>query len=466
MNYKNKKTNENVEGGNPLGTQPIGSLILKFAIPSIIAMLVTGLYNIVDQIFIGNYVGDLGNAATNIAFPLSTLCTATSLLFGIGGASGFNLTMGAGKKEHAGRYVGSAISTSVIIGCILCIITEMFLTPMLQFFGSTPAILPFAKEYTIITAIGFPFLILSIAGGHLIRADGKPMVAMICNLAGAIINTALDALFVIGFDWGMKGAAIATVIGQIVAAGIVAYHLIHFETVKLTFADYIPSIKYIGKVANLGMSQGFNQVAMMIVQIVSNNSLKYYGAKSIYGSEIPITVVGISTKLAMLYFAICIGLAHALQPIASYNYGAGKYGRTREAFRKTLSVGTIVSIIAFLVFQLFPRQIIGIFGGGSELYFEFAVRYIRIYLFCTFVNCVQPMTSTFLSAIGKAGQGLFLSLTRQILFLLPLLITLPIFFGIDGMLFSGLVADALAFVVATIFIVREFSRPEYKLTGE
>lgn len=447
---------------NPLGVAPLGKLITKFAIPSIISMLVSGLYNIVDQIFIGNYVGPLGNAATNIAFPLSTLCTATSLLLGIGGAAAFNLNMGAGKSSDAGKYIGNSVSLSIIVGLLLAILSEIFLKPMLIFFGSSANILPYACDYTRITAIGFPFVILSIAGGHLIRADGKPTVAMTCNLTGAIINVILDTLFVAIMGYGMKGAAIATVIGQIISASIAAYHLMHFSTIKLVASDFIPDVHFFGHSANLGMSQGFNQVAMMVVQITLNNTLKYYGAASIYGSDIPIAVVGISTKLAMLYFSICIGLSHALQPISSFNYGAGNYSRVKAAYTKTRNAGTVASITAFLLFQLFPRQIIGIFGSGSSLYFDFAIKYMRIYMFFTFVNNIQPLTSTFFSAIGKPKTGLFLSLTRQLLFLLPLIILLPLLWGIDGLVYAGMIADGMAFIVATIFIVREFRRPEYK----
>lgn len=445
-----------------LGTEPITKLLVKFAIPSIVAMLVSGLYNIVDQIFIGNYVGSLGNAATNIAFPLTSLCTAVSLLLGIGGAAAFNLSMGRGEREKAGRYVGNAFIFSIFAGIVITAITELFLVQMLLFFGSSKAILPYACDYTRITGWGFPFLIVSISGGHLIRADGKPTMAMICNLSGAIVNTVLDALFVAVWGWGMTGAATATVIGQVIAALIAVVNIFDYKTVKLTVEDFVPNLKVVGFVSNLGMSQGFNQIAMMIVQIVLNNSLKYYGGKSVYGSDIPIAVVGISTKLAMMYFAFCIGLSHAMQPVASYNYGAKKYDRTKEVYVKTRNAGSVIAAIAFLAFQIFPRQIIGLFGGGSELYFEFAVKYLRIYLFFTFVNNVQPLTSTFLSAIGKPKRGLFLSLTRQIIFLLPLLLILPIFFGIEGMLYAGLVADGMAFITATAFAVIEFNRDEYK----
>lgn len=450
-----------MENTNPLGSAPLNKLIVKFAIPSIIAMLVTSLYNIVDQIFIGNFVGELGNAATNIAFPFSSLCTATSLLLGIGGSAAFNLNMGEGKTDDAGKYVGNSVSVSIIVGIIIMAVAEIFLNPLLIFFGSSETILPYAVDYTRITAIGFPFVIMTIAGGHLIRADGKPTVAMTCNLTGAIINVILDTLFVAVFKWGMIGAAAATVIGQVIGAFIAVYHLLHFSTVKLTIRDYIPNVHYFGRSANLGMSQGFNQIAMMIVQIVLNNTLKYYGAASVYGPDIPIAVVGVSTKLAMLNFAICIGLAQSLQPIASFNYGAKNYDRVKTAFRKVRNAGTVTNIIAFLLFQLFPRQLVAIFGSGSELYFDFAVKYLRIYLFFTFLNNFQPLSSTFFSSIGKPKRGLFLSLTRQILFLLPLIVIFPLIWGINGLMYAGLVADGLAFCVALIFILKEFSRPEY-----
>ncbi len=465
MQKKGKKIMSNERPTvNPLGSAPINQLLMKFAVPSIVAMLVSSLYNIVDQIFIGNYVGSLGNAATNIAFPLSTLCTAAALWFGIGGAAAFNLHMGAGQTEKVGRYIGNSFTAQLLIGLILSIVTELFLTPMLLFFGSSESILPYAVEYTRITALGYPFLIVSIGGGHLIRADGKPTISMICNLSGAIVNTVLDALFVIVFRWGMTGAAAATVIGQIVAFSIAVYHILHYRTVPLSAADFKPNAKYLAADAKLGVSQGFNQIAMMVVQIVSNNSLKYYGAQSIYGVEIPIAVVGIVTKLTSLYFGFCIGISHAMQPIVSFNYGAQNYSRTKEAYTKARNAGTVVVVIAFLLFQLFPRQIIRIFGNGSDLYFAFAVKYMRIYLFFTFVNNIQPLTSTFLSSIGKANKGLFLSLTRQILFLLPLLLILPLFMGIDGMLYAGAIADLAAAVTALLFARKEFARPEYRTT--
>ncbi len=440
---------------NPLGELPVRKLLVKFAVPSIVAMLVSALYNIVDQLFIGNSVGELGNAATNIAFPLSTSCVALSLVFGVGGAASFNLTMGAGDKEKAPYFVGNAIIMLFLSGSILCLIAELFLDSLLIFFGSPANVLPFAKTYTSITAIGFPFLILTTGGAHLIRADGNPRYAMLCNLSGAVINTILDALFVFGFHWGMAGAALATIIGQIFSACLVFRYIRNYRTVKLQLKHLKIRLQYLGRVVALGMAPFCNQIAMMVVQIVMNKSLTYYGALSVYGESIPLACSGIINKVGMVFFSIVIGISQGMQPIASFNYGAKKYDRVREAVKTALFAGGVISIVAFLLFQIFPRQISAAFGSGSEEYFDFAARYFRIYLFFTFINFVQPISSNFFTAIGKPYKGVFLSLTRQIIFLLPLLIIFPLFMGIDGIMFAAPCADMLAAAIAITMIWQE-----------
>lgn len=441
--------------GNPLGTAPMGSLLRKFAVPSIIAMLVSALYNIVDQIFIGQSIGELGNAATNVAFPLSTSCVAIALLLGIGAASAFNLAMGRGENEKALYYIGNA---SVLLfggGLVLCLITQVFLEPMLVFFGAPENVLGYAMEYVRVTSIGFPFLILTAGGAHLVRADGSPRYSMMCNLSGAIINTILDPLFIFGFHMGMTGAALATIIGQIVSAGMVFYYLCHYKAGKLERKHLVPQAIYTGYAMSLGVAQALNQVAMMIVQIVMNNSLTYYGAMSVYGESVPLACAGIINKVGFVFFSICIGLAQGMQPITSFNYGAKKYDRVRKAIRLTLISGSVICVIAFALFQLFPRQIIGLFGKGSELYFDFAERYFHIYLFCTFTNNIQPLTSTFFASIGKPLKGTFLALTRQIIFLLPLLIIFPVFMGIDGIMYAGPIADFMAAAISAFMLYKE-----------
>lgn len=447
---------------NPLGTQPVGSLLQKFAVPSIIAMLVSALYNIVDQFFIGRNVGELGNAATNIAFPLSTSCVAIALLFGIGGASAFNIAMGKGEKDSAAYYVGNAITMMTGCGLLLCIVTEIFLTPMLIFFGSPENVLEYAKTYTRITAMGFPVLILGVGGGHLIRADGSPRMTMICNLTGAVINTVLDFLFVSCLGFGMAGAAWATVIGQIIAAVMAVYYFCHYKTVTLKKEHLIPAGKHVGRVTSLGMAPCSNQLAMMVVQIVMNKSLKYYGGISSYGEAIPIACSGIIAKVNMLYMAFVIGISQGLQPIVSFNYGAGKYQRVKKGYLMASGFGAALSILSFLAFQFLPREIISLFGEGSEQYYNFAISYFRVFLFFTFLNFLQPISSNFFTAIGKPVKGMFLSLTRQTLFLLPLILILPLFMGIDGVLYAGPVADVTAGIVSVVMVALEFRRKEFR----
>ena len=440
---------------NPLKTEKISQLLRNFAIPSIIAMLVSALYNIVDQIFIGQSIGELGNAATNVSFPLTTICIAISLLFGIGGASAFNLTMGRGDSKRAIHYIGNAAAMLVSCGIVLCIVTHLFLTPMLQFFGAPDNVLGYAKTYTNITSFGFPFLILATGSGHLIRADGSPRFSMACNLTGAIINTILDPLFIFGFHWGMAGAAFATIIGQFVSGAMAIHYLCHYKTVRLERKHLRPQWQYIRWVMSLGAASCFNQIAMTIVQIALNKSLTYYGALSVYGESIPLACAGIITKVNQIFFSVIIGLSQSIQPIASFNYGARQYPRVRQVYYLAIRVGFVISILSFAVFQLFPRQIISLFGSGDALYYQFAVSYFRIYFFCTFVNCLQPISSTFFTAIGKPKKGMFLSMTRQILFLLPLILILPLFFGMDGILFSGPIADGIAAVVAIVMMRME-----------
>ncbi len=443
---------------NPLGTAPVSSLMFKFAIPSIIGMLVSALYNIVDQLFIGQAVGPLGNAATNIAFPFTTACMAVALLLGIGGASCFNLTMGMGHTKRAGFFAGNSITMLIASGLVISTVTLVFLTPLLRIFGSPDDVLPYAQEYVKVTALGFPFLILTTGGGHIVRADGSPQMTMICNVTGALINTALDALFVLGFGWGMKGAAAATVIGQFISAALVIIYMTRFKTVKLSLEHYMPKIKTILRISSIGMASCFNQIAIAIVQIVLNNSLKHYGASSEYGASEPIAVAGIVMKVNMIVFSIVIGLAQGTQPIESFNYGARKFSRVRKAYKLAVLVGAGISIIAFIMFQLFPRQILSVFGKGSDTYFDFGVKFFRIFLFFTWINCLQPITSTFFTSIGKPIKGVFLSLTRQILFFIPILITLPLIFGIDGIVYTGPIADCLSAVVAISMAAFEFKQ--------
>ena len=440
---------------NPLGTAPVGGLIGKFAIPAIISMLVSALYNIVDQIFIGQGVGMLGNAATNVAFPVTTIATALALLLGIGGASNYNLEMGAGREKKASSIAGTALSTLVITGVILAVAVLLFLRPLLSLFGATTDVMPYAVDYLGITAVGLPFYALSIGGNHIVRADRSPTYSMTCVLTGAIINTILDPLFIFGFGWGIKGAAWATVIGQVVSGILVIIYFGKFRKMYLEMSMLKPSSECLKAIISLGMASCINQIAMAVVQIVLNNSLRYYGGLSVYGSDIPIACVGVISKVNQVFMAICIGISQGCQPIWGFNYGAKKYDRVRLAYRYSVIACTAIATVFFLCFQLFPHQIVSIFGTGSDLYFQFAERYLKIFMFMTFANGIQPMSSGFFTSIGKAKLGIVMSLTRQVLFLLPLIIIFSLILGIDGVMYAGPIADAAAFVLAILFARRE-----------
>ena len=440
---------------NPLGTAPVGGLIGKFAIPAIISMLVSALYNIVDQIFIGQGVGMLGNAATNVAFPVTTIATALALLLGIGGASNYNLEMGAGREKKASSIAGTALSTLVITGVILAVAVLLFLRPLLSLFGATTDVMPYAVDYLGITAVGLPFYALSIGGNHIVRADRSPTYSMTCVLTGAIINTILDPLFIFGFGWGITGAAWATVIGQVISGILVVIYFGKFRKMYLEMGMLKPSSECLKAIISLGMASCINQIAMAIVQSVLNNILRYYGGLSVYGSDIPIACVGVISKVNQVFMAICIGISQGCQPIWGFNYGAKKYDRVRLAYRHSVIACTAIATVFFLCFQLFPHQIVSIFGTGSDLYFQFAERYLKIFMFMTFANGIQPMSSGFFTSIGKAKLGIVMSLTRQVLFLLPLIVVFSLIMGIDGVMYAGPIADAAALSLAILFARRE-----------
>ncbi len=443
-------------GQSALGTEKIGKLIARFSVPAIISMLVTSLYNIVDQIFIGQGVGMLGNAATNVVFPLVTITLAVALLIGIGSASNFNLKMGAGAKEEAGHFIGNGIVLILIFGVGIMAASLVFLKPMLLAFGATEPVMPYAVAYGSIIAVGSPFIMFATTASHMIRADGNPKYAMICVVSGAIFNVIFDPIFIFGLNMGMEGAAWATILGQMLSAALAAvYFLKRFQSAPLGKKQLRLRGKYLPKIFSLGSASCFNQLSMMVVQVVMNNVVTYYGALSSYGSEIPLAVVGILSKVNILFIGFAIGIAQGCQPINGFNYGAKQYDRVKETYKKAAIIVLIIGLVFFLCFQLFPHQITGIFGEGSAEYFSFAERYMRIFMMMTLLNGLQPVTANFFTSIGKAKKGIFISLTRQIIFLIPLILILPMVMGIDGVVYAGPIADAASVALCVIFILRE-----------
>lgn len=441
---------------NILGIEKPSKLLRSFAIPSIISMLVSSLYNIVDQIFIGQGVGYLGNAATNVAFPLTTITLAISLLIGIGSASRFSLYLGAKENDKARHVIGNGIMAMLISSVIYVILVFLFLTPLMRAFGATDRILPYALQYTSITTLGAPFLIGTNVLSNMIRADGSPKYSMACMLVGAAMNTILDPIFIFIFGKGVAGAAWATVIGQVGSFVVGAIYLKNFKHVQLERKDFRFSLYQTLETAAIGISASINQCAILVVQIVLNNSLVYYGQFSVYGQDIPLAACGIVMKVNSILMAVIIGISQGTQPIVGFNYGAKSYERVRQTLRLSLSYGLAVSIIGWACFQLFTAPILSLFGTGDPLYFEFAIHFMKIFLSLTCVISIQIISSGYFSAVGKPLKGMVLSLTRQVLFFIPLVLILPHFLGLDGIMYSAPVADGVAFVVSLIFVLREW----------
>ena len=455
---KGPPTRTGEPGKNPLGYAPIGGLIAKYAIPSIVGMLVLSAYNVADQIFIGNVVGMYGNGATNVAYPLVTMCNALAQLTGIGSAANFNINMGAGKKNEAARYVGNGLAMIVLVGVLLSVATLIFLKPLMYAFGATENVFPLAYKYTGIVLIGFPFVIFSSACSHLIRADGRPTFSMTCMIVGALLNVFLDYLLMFPFKMGVAGAALATAISQIVSAAMVVVYMFRFKSVKITPNLLVLKLENVIGIIKLGTANCINQFIMMASQVTLNNVLTKYGASSIYGNDIPLAVAGVITKISSITISLSVGTALGCQPILGFNTGAQNYSRVKETYKKALVAVLAFSIASFVCFQLFPRQIVSIFGSGEDLYFEFAERYMRIFLMMVCIYGIQPLTVNFFTSTGKARQGIFLTLTRQGLFLLPMLIVFPIFFGINGVLMAGPVSDSLAVALCLTLVALEMRR--------
>lgn len=435
---------------NPLGYEKIPKLLKNFAIPSIIAALVGSLYNIVDQIFIGQGVGYLGNAATNVSYPFSTICLAISLLIGIGSASRVSLYLGNKRPEAAARAAGNGIVLMVVLGLIYLLIGEILLNQLLKLFGATTEVFPYARQYAGTTLAGMPFLIVTNGMSNLIRADGSPRYSMACMVTGAVVNTILDPIFIFTFHWGILGAALATVLGQIFSFLMAVYYLWHFKTIRLEKNSFRLSVKESLQTCGMGISSSSNQIAITFVQIVLYNSLTYYGAQTVYGTDIPLAACGIVMKTNAIVLAIVVGISQGVQPIIGFNYGAKQYTRVREAYLLAIKWNLAVSAVGFFLFQCFPQFIISLFGDGDQLYFEFAVLFMRTYLFMVLVNGVQLLSSSFFTAIGKALKGALLALTRQVFFLIPLILILPLRFGIMGVLLAGPVADFSAFLLSVV----------------
>lgn len=440
---------------SPFATEPIGRLIVKFAVPSVIALLVNSLYNIVDQIFIGWGVGYLGNGATNIVFPITIIALALSMMIGNGGAAYLSLKMGEGEVETAKKGVGNAVTLVTIVSILLAVIFLVWIDPILTLFGATDVLRPFALEYGFIIGAGLPFMMISAAINSMIRADGSPKYAMLSMVIGAIINVILDPVFIFVFQMGVKGAAIATIIGQVASFVVSVLYMPHFKSVQLNKSSFAPCAKVSVNIVIFGLSSFITQFAITIVMALTNNLLAKYGAQSVYGAEIPLTATGIVMKVNQIMIAILLGIATGTQPIIGYNYGAKSYHRVKKALEISLIASEIVSVAAFLIFQFAPMSVVSLFGSEEGLYNEFAVKAFRIFLILCPLTGFQTIAAVYLQAVGKPVKSAILSLARQIIFFVPTALILPVFLGVEGVLWTGPVADGLAFLLSLAFLLYE-----------
>ncbi|MCD8307707.1 MAG: polysaccharide biosynthesis C-terminal domain-containing protein [Clostridia bacterium] len=467
-----------------LGNAKIGRLILTFAIPSILSHLVASIYNIVDQIFIGQNIGTEGTAASQVAYMLVLFMTACYVLISTGAASKFSLEQGEGEsKEKQGKVVGNGFFWLIAVGIVLMVIVLIFKEPLLKLFGArdNEAVLSYACDYTWIIAIGMPFQMFAAGGAIIIRADGSPTYSMMTTLSGAILNIGLDALFMMVFGWGIQGAALATIIGQIVSAIICFAYFFKFKTIKFKAKYILPNGEATGQIFRLGLAAGLMQFAIMIVQTIMNNMLSKYGESDLvnvvtennmtvpeeylvngvateaaivsYSSATALAVAGVVAKVNSIFNATIYGIATSVQPVLGYNYGAKRYHRVLKTFLEVVVIALIVGLVAFTLFQVIPRPILHIFQSGDDLYDEFGTQYLRIFMGAVFLTAIPITVSNFFPSINMPIRGIIASISRQIIFQLPLILILPIFFGMDGVLYAGCSADSAACLLCIILVL-------------
>lgn len=447
---------------NFLGTEKISKLILKFCIPCVLSLLVSALYNIVDQIFVGNSeLSTLGNAATGVVFPIFIIAQAFAWWFGDGCAAYLNIRQGQGNSEKSHKCVGSGMVMTLIVSLILLCIFYPLKTPLLTLFGASENSIGYAVEYFNVILGFFPIYMLMNMINAVVRADGSPNWSMFSMLTGAIINIILDPVFIFACHWGMSGAAWATVIGQVVSFAISVFYLFRTKTFRLKLKSFIPDFKVFACAVKLGLSSFITQMTIVIISLVCNIMLAKYGAMSHYGSDIPIALIGIESKIFTVVINIVVGIVLGCQPIIGYNIGANNSDRVKKLYRANVLCTLIVGIVSTLLFELAPNAIVGMFGKPTNIpnpddYWDFAQKTFRIFLALVTFTCMIKMSSIFFQAVGKPIFAVLTSLIRDIICFIPLICTFPLFMGIDGILLSAPIADLIAMAVTVALTIVYF----------
>lgn len=447
-----------MDGENPLGVRPIKGLLFSFSIPAIISCLVNSVYNIVDQIFIGQGVGYLGNAATTIAFPLMTIIMAFATLIGSGGSAYAALRLGEGRKREALLTLNNLLVIAIGLGILLAATGLIFLKPILTLFGATETTMPYAIDYTSIVLMGVPFSVISIALSNMARTDGHPRMSMYGILIGAALNTVLDPIYIFVLDWGVKGAAIATITAQFVSTVVLCYYFLKKGRMRFTRRYMKPVGRVWYKIFSLGISSGITALVACIMQVVMNNSLVYYGNQTEITGDVALSAMGIVMKIAMILASVCIGFGIGAQPILGFNLGAKKYARVRHTYLLAVSIATGSILIGWAVCQLAPHLVLSLFGKENQTFTDFAVRCLRIYLGGIFCAGFQIVSTNYFQATGQPLKASLLSMLRQLILLIPLLLILPLFFGLNGLLYAGPCADIGSAVIVALFILPEMRK--------
>lgn len=451
---------------NIMGTESIPRLLAKFAIPSVISMLVNSIYNLVDQVFIGQGVGYLGNAATNVVFPFVTISMAISLMISVGTAANVGLNLGRKNQEQADRILGNGFTLAIIAGIVICLIGQIFMLPLLRLFGATDNVMPYAIEYGRIYLIGIIFTTVGVMLSDEIRADGNPGYAMRAMLLGAAINVVFDPLFIFVFHWGVAGAAWATIMGQFATMIVCLLYLKRLKTLTLTRQNMRLQASAVKSIAMLGLSSFVTQCAALVMQIIMNQQTIKYGALSKYGADIPLTVFGIVNKVNGLMMSLIMGVSTGSQPLFSYNYGARHYKRVKELVKTALITCVSIGVVGMICLQTFPSQIIALFGQENDLYNEFAVMCLKNMTIFIFVMGLQMVAGVYFQAVGKPVGATVLSLSRQVLFMIPCFLILPIFFGIKGVMWSFPVSDVFSVTLGAIMLGIEMRSLNQKIREE
>lgn len=443
---------------NPLGYQPIGHLLMRFAIPSVVSMLVNALYNIVDQIFIGTGVGYLGNAATTVSFPLQTIILALGTMIGAGASAYAAIKLGEKREQEAEHTLGNAFFMLVLAGIIIMVVGLVFLEPILYLFGATAKNFAYSQDYASIILLGTVFNLLGIGLSNMARTDGSPNIAMLSMIAGAVLNTILDPIYIFVFHWSVKGAAIATITSQIIGAVILVYYFLKKSTMRLHISQMKIKKTIFVSILSLGFSSCITQTAATIMQVVMNNSLVYYGDLTSTTGDVALSAMGIVLKISMIITSICIGIGIGAQPILGFNKGARQPKRIKETYKKASSIAVLTSIIGWGVCIAIPGVILSLFGSSDPVFSTFAQRAMRIYMLGIFTAGFQITATSYFQATGQPLKASVLSMMRQLILLIPLILILPLFFGLDGILFAGPIADISSGIVVFVFISKEMKK--------